>query len=162
MERDNSLLVRGTPEGMEELRGLIRLLDVRLDPVVLRAEIAGPGANGKPLALASLIHTLAGKEAVVEEKTVGGAAAQASRLQIRVQPLPQGDGSFLVENSWDLSLPLTGGPKGATTVRLEKRLSTTTRIRPGETVVVGEVNADQWGGKGKLVLRLTAIRPSAD
>ena len=47
-------------------------------------------------------------------------------------------------------VPIAGGAKGP--IRLVKRLSTTTQMRPGEQVPVAEVDLSGWGGKG--VLRL--------
>jgi hypothetical protein len=77
-----------------------------------------------------------------------------ARLKVRLKPLLQGDGGILLDSDWDISVPLAGGARGP--VQFVKRLTTSTRVPPGQNapVVVGQVDLSGWGGKG--VLRLWA------
>ena len=63
-----------------------------------------------------------------------------------------GDGQLQVASDWDVSVPVAGGPRGP--IRLVKKLSTTTLLRPGEQLSVAEVDLSGWGGKGVLRLWL--------
>jgi hypothetical protein len=85
----------------------------------------------------------------IDEEVTG-----ARKLHVRVQPMLQGDGRVLAESQWEVVLPVDGGPKGP--VKLVKRLSSTTRLHPGQSVSVAEVDLASWGGKGTVRFWLRA------
>lgn len=156
---DNSLLVRGTPQQLTQLKNVVRLLDNPTRMLSIRIGVTGPGVGGRPLQLASMTRTLNSREAVIDEQTTFG--GEMARLRVQVRPLIQGDGGVLTESDWDLSLPIAGGPKGP--IRLVKRLTTTARLRPGRSVTVGEVDLAPFGGNGtvRLWLRADLIQESS-
>jgi hypothetical protein len=148
--RENSLIARGAADDLAQLKQLVRLLDVPQPVLTITVGIRGPGTNGRPLALQSLARALAGRHVTIDEQAPAG--AQGAHLKVQLDPVVQGDGDVLVDSDWDVSVPLAGGPRGP--VRLVKRLTTTTRARPGEATAVAEIDAASWGGRGKVVLWL--------
>lgn len=152
LPQDNSLLIRGTPQQITQLKNVVRLLDNPSRMLSIRIGVTGPGVGGRPLQLASMTRTLNSREAVIDEQTTSG--GEMARLRVQVRPLIQGDGGVLTESDWDLSLPIAGGPKGP--IRLVKRLTTTARLRPGRSVTVGEVDLAPFGGNGTVRLWLRA------
>lgn len=145
---DNSLLVRGTPPAITQLKNLIRLSDVPARTIILRVGVTGPGADGRALNIQSIARTMNGREVTLDETTTAG--GQNAHVKVRLNPIVQGDGGLLIDSDWDLSLPLAGGPRGP--IRLVKRLSTTTRMLPGQGTAVGDVDMSTWGGKGSVRL----------
>lgn len=155
---DNSLLVRGTPPAIAELKNLIRLSDVPARTIILRVGVTGPGADGRALNVQSIARTMNGREVTLDETTtIGG---QNAHVKVRLNPIVQGDGGLLIDSDWDLSLPLAGGPRGP--IRLVKRLSTTTRMLAGRGTAVGDVDMSTWGGKGsvRLWIRPDLLEPA--
>jgi hypothetical protein len=148
LARDNSLIVRGEPDAIQDVKRLLQLADVPPRPFTVSAGISGPGLNGVPLAIRSMARTLVGDDVTIEEEAVLG--AQPAHMKVTLQTQLLGDGNLQIASNWDISVPIAGGPKGP--IRLVKRLSTTTQLRPGEQVSVAEVDLSGWGGKG--VLRL--------
>jgi len=158
LPRDNSLLARGTPQQLQQLKNAIQLLDIPARMLSIRIGVTGPGAGGRPLQLASMTRTVNGREVIIDEQTTSG--GEVARLRVQVRPTLQGDGGVLTESDWDLSLPVAGGPKGP--IRLVKRLTTTARLRSGRSITVGEVDLAPYGGNGtvRLWLRADVIRDS--
>jgi type II/III secretion system protein len=148
LPRDNSVIVRGDPDAIQDLKRLLQLADVPPRPLTLTAGISGPGVNGTPLAIRSAARTLVGDDVTIDEQSVLGGQPAHLKVTLRTQLL--GTGDLQITSDWDVSVPVAGGPRGP--IRLVKRLSTTTEIRPGEQVPVAEADLSGWGGKG--VLRL--------
>jgi hypothetical protein len=148
LTHDNALLVRGDPDSIQELKRLLQLADVPSRPITLSAGISGPGINGAPIAIRSSARSLVGDTVFLAEQAATAGQPAHMKVSLRTQLL--GDGNLQVWNDWDVSVPIAGGAKGP--IRLVKRLTTTTQIRPGEQVPVAEVDLAGWGGKG--VLRL--------
>jgi hypothetical protein len=152
LPRDNSLLVRATPTALVELKRLVRLLDNPTRSLSIRVGVTGPGADGRPLQIASRARTLNAKEVVIDEETSSG--DETARIKVQVRPLIQGDGQILVESDWDISVPVAGGAKGP--IRLVKRLTSTARLQSTRGITVGEVDLGPFGGKGTVRLWLRA------
>jgi type II secretory pathway component GspD/PulD (secretin) len=150
LARDNSLLVRGEPQAIEALKSMVRLIDVAPRSLSLSAGISGPGLNGAPLAVRSMARTLVGDTVMIDEQAATGGIP--ARLKVTLKTQLTGDGQLQVTSDWDVSVPIAGGPRGP--IRLVKRLSTTTLLRPGEPFSVAEVDLSGWGGKGVLRLWL--------
>jgi Bacterial type II/III secretion system short domain len=150
MARDNTLIVRGDPDAIQELKRLVQLADVPSRPLSMSAGISGPGVNGAPLAIRSTARALVGDEVRIDEQSVLG--GQPAHMKVTISTQPLGDGSMKITSDWDVMVPVAGGSRGP--IRLVKRLSTTTLARPGERVSVAEVNLSGWGGKGVLRLWL--------
>jgi hypothetical protein len=148
--RDNSLVVRGEPQAIQELKSMVRLVDVAPRSLSISAGISGPGLNGTPLAIRSTARTLAGDAVTIDEQAATG--GMPARLKVTLKTQLMGDGQLQVASDWDVSVPIAGGPRGP--IRLIKRLSTTTLLRPGEQSSVAEVDLSGWGGKGVLRLWL--------
>jgi hypothetical protein len=146
--RGNALIVRGEPDGIQELNRLVDLADVPSKPLSLTVGVSGPGLNGAPLAIRSAARTLVGDDLTIDEQAV--LSGQPAHLKVTLRTQLFGDGDLLIASDWDLSVPVAGGPKGP--IRLVKRLSTKTQLRPGQQASVGEVDLSGWGGKGTLRL----------
>lgn len=160
-QSDNALLIRADVETLNAIREMVRILDVKPREFIVKAEVVMVAENAKKEKGAALVSTIVrattGKEAEGEDK-VTGTPAQTSSLSLRVKVYPLGDGTFEVDNQWTMSLPLNiaaSGNKPATLVRLEKRSSGTSRVKPGETNVVGGVVLKQYGLSGEILLFLT-------
>jgi hypothetical protein len=148
MARDNTLIVRGDPDAIQELKRVVQLADVPSRPLSVSAGISGPGVNGAPLAVRSTARALVGDEVKIDEEAMLG--GQPAHMKVTISTQPLGDGSLKIASEWDVSVPIAGGSRGP--IRLVKRLNTTTLARPGEQVSVAEVNLTGWGGKGTLRL----------
>ncbi len=163
----SSLLVRGYEQQNQEVREMVSLLDTAPKTVVLKAEVvmvtdggAKAGGKARSALLSTNLKTLSGQETTGDEKIMG-TPTQSAKLQLNATPFLLGDSTFQVDTRWDVSLPLpTGktnasGGKGAGLVRLEKRLTTTTRLKNGETALVGGVVLSQYGLKGEVLFFVT-------
>jgi hypothetical protein len=148
LAHENALVVRGEPDSIQELKHLLSLADVPSRPLTLTAGISGPGLNGAPIAIRSTARSLIGDDVRIDEEAATGGQPAHMRVTLRTQLLV--DGNLQVFSDWDVSVPIAGGAKGP--IRLVKRLTTTTLMRPGQQVPVAEVDLSGWGGKG--VLRL--------
>lgn len=146
--RDNALIVRGSPDAIEDLRRLVELVDVRSTPLSVSVSISGPGVNGTPLAIRSSARALIGDDVTIAEEAAPG--GQPAHLKVTLKTQLLGNGDLQVASDWDVSVPIAAGARGP--VRLVKRLSTTTQLHPGEQVPVAEVDLSGWGGKGALRL----------
>jgi hypothetical protein len=158
---ENTILLRGEITSVTAVREAVRLLDVKPREFVIKAEVAMVAENGKKdkgsALLNTILRTTAGKEAESGD-TISGTPAQTAKLTLRARVHPLGDGTFEVENVWELSLPLTipaTANKPAGLARLEKRSSGTVRLRAGDTTVAGGVLLRQYGLDGQVMLFLT-------
>lgn len=154
---DNSLLFQGSRRTFVAIADTLHSIDVAPDTIVVVADVFQQGGHGaKKRLLSTTIRTLQNQEATTEETTGGVPAGQAARLHIRLRSRKTAADTIFVESGWDVSLPLaTTGPRPSK-VRLEKRLTTSTELKSGKPVVVGEVSGAQWGGSGHIYLELTA------
>jgi hypothetical protein len=150
LARENALIVRGDPDGIQSLKQTLKLADVPARPLSVNAGISGPGINGTQLAVRSTARTLVGDELVIDEQSVISGQPAHMKVTLRTQLL--GTGELQVTSNWDVMVPVAGGAKGP--IRLVKRLSTTTQIAAGQQVPVAEVDLAGWGGKGILRLWL--------
>jgi hypothetical protein len=144
---------------------------------------AKPRADRNVL-LATVLRTASGQETDGEDK-ITGTPSQTARLGLVATATRLGDGNYEVQTRWDVSLPLmtasasapvarlqsyasTAKPgasrqnkaSGTATrteslVRLEKRLSNTSRFRSGDTNVVGGIVLSQYGLKGQILFFVT-------
>jgi hypothetical protein len=151
---DNSLLARGDADAIADLKNIIRFTDEPTKTLALSVGVRGPGPNGRPVELESQAHTIRDHNVTINDQIRVG--TQIGRLSVRLKPLLQGDGGILLDSDWDVSVPLAGGAQGP--VQFVKRLTTTTRVPPGQSapVVVGQVDLSGWGGKGVLRLWVRA------
>jgi RNA polymerase sigma factor (sigma-70 family) len=148
LARENALLVRGRPEFIQELKSLLRMVDVPPKAIHLTVGVSAPGHDGRPLAIRSNVRTLAGGTAMVDDQaSVGG---QPARLKVSLQTMLQGNGSLQVASDWEISVPVAGGRRGP--IRLVKRLSTTTSLPNARQTPVAQVDLVAWGGKGIVLL----------
>lgn len=149
---ENCLLVQGTEEAIGSLKEIVRLMDSPARMLAVRVGARAPGANGKPLAIQSMAHGANGRATTADEAITS--SDQTVQLHVELTPLIQEDGKILVDAKWEASLPVDGGPKGP--VQLVKKLTSTSRVAPGQETVVSEVDASAWGGTGKVVLWIRA------
>ena len=126
LRRENSLLAVGTPESIQELKNILRLIDVprrrfhlRLSTRALRAE--GQASEFVPFKLSD--------------------AAEDRQIEATLTPRLLGDGNVEVQ----VSVKLTVGS-------VSRRLETSVIARPGKTVTVGTLGV----GKRRVVIRLNA------
>lgn len=148
LPRENALIARGTIDGINELKQLLRLVDVPAKPLRLTVGIRAPGVGRQPLSIRSTAHSFVGDELMTEER--GSVGGHATHIKVRVRTHIQGTGELEVATDWDVSVPVAGGTRGP--VRLVKRLTATTRLRPGKETPVAMVDLSSWGGKGTLLL----------
>jgi hypothetical protein len=148
--RDNSLVVRGEHDAIQNLKQLLEFADVPALPLSVSAGISGPGLNGTPLAIRSMARSLIGNDVTIDEQATTSGQPAHMKVTLRTQLL--GTGDLQITSDWDVSVPIAGGSRGP--IRLVKRLSTTTRIPSGQQVSVAEVDLSGWGGKGVLRLWL--------
>lgn len=150
---DNSLLVKGSAPALEQLRSLLRLLDIPARSLLLVATVTARSPAGEPLVLRGVARTLNNRQVeLLEEQSRAG--SPPVRMLVRLKPTVQGDGEILVESEWDLTLPVHGGAAGP--LRLVKRLTTVARLNPGQAAAVGEMALSPWGGQGVVRLWLRA------
>ncbi len=175
-----NLLVRAPADQIAALRQMVALLDEAPHTVVLKAEVVlvssegtstarkastgftkgGVSASSRSALLATTLQTTSGQEATSEDRILGS-PAQSAKLHWNATPTLLGDGGYELHTSWEVSLSLSAGSMGKAIgnntglVRLEKRLSNVSRIRPGETVVVGGVILSQYGLKGEILFFVT-------
>ncbi len=159
---DGSLVVQGDPEDIDELKAIIRLLDVPVPSVECRIEVVSVSAGKKDrnILLQTMETGKCGTEIKAASKTVG-TAAQSSRLDVTIKATPLGDGEFEVETRWEASLPLPGAQKDQL-VRLEKTFSNIRRVKAGETTMFGGIvlKEDQGVGEsGQEVLFFLTLKP---
>ncbi|WP_395094712.1 hypothetical protein [Armatimonas sp.] len=159
---EGTLLVQGDAADIEELRNLIRQLDVPIPSVECRAEVVSVsgGKQNRNTLLASLGTGKSGTEIKAVSK-FSGTPAQTSRLDVTIKATPLGDNYFEVETRWEASVPLQGAQKGQL-VRLEKTFSNTRRIKAGDTMMFGGVIVKEEQGAvhgGQEVLFFLTLKP---
>lgn len=143
---DNSLLVRGTLEGIQALKHLVRFIDLPERTLALTVGVTGPGLGGRQLHIQSSARTLNGRNVTIDEEVPAG--AQRSKLKIRLEPFVRGDGAIHVDADWDVAVSVPGGRGEA--IRLVKRFQSSTALQPGIGVAVSTVNLATWGGAGEV------------
>lgn len=164
----NSLLIRGTGDTIQRAEIAARMLDLSPKKLHIKAEVVmtleGKEA-GSNLRLVTTLDSLSGKEAEAEE-TISSTPERTSRLMVRAKPLPVASGAYEVTTRWEVSLPILttiegpigpGGAKqiGMRVVKIEKRMTNTTRIKPGKNAAVGTIQLSQYGLKGQVVFFVT-------
>jgi hypothetical protein len=148
------------PNALDGIVKILALVDVATEQETLTAELAVAivGKDKISTAIESVVTGIAGEEMLAEDTTFGipaqakaqfesgqkGASEikpeQQSRLKARVVVRPMGNGDYLVESLWDVSLNFPGA-KG-TQIRLEKTLGSTRKVTLGRTLVLGSVLLD--------------------
>jgi type II secretory pathway component GspD/PulD (secretin) len=150
--RDNSILVHGTPDDLGFVRRLVSELDTDVaagaTQLLIKIEVVGQ-IGAKPFSHTSSLSAAAGEEASVQDEAVGG---RPTRLFVVLKPSKRNQ-DYVVSGTWQISIPVPA--KGGGFVQLEKRIGTTTHVRPGVRTRIGAVEAKQWEGDGELGFFLT-------
>ncbi len=159
---DGSLLVKGDPDDIEQLKELIQQLDVPIPSVECRIEVVSvsAGKKNRNMLLQAMETGKCGTEIKAVSKTVG-TAAQSSRLDVTIKATPLGGNEFEVETRWEASVPILGAQKGQL-VRLEKTFSNTRRVKAGAIMMFGGVILKEEQGvsaSGQEVLFFLTLKP---
>ena len=159
---NGSLLVKGDPEDIEQLKELIKQLDVPVPSVECRIEVVSvsAGKKNRNMLLQAMETGKCGTQIKAVSKTVG-TAAQSSRLDVTIKAMPLGGNEFEVETRWEASVPILGAQKGQL-VRLEKTFSNTRRVKAGDTMMFGGVVLKEEQGvsaSGQEVLFFLTLKP---
>lgn len=158
----NSLLIRGTEDTIMQAVNIIRVLDVVPKAFILKAEVVmvlADKGKGKNTLLSTILRSQAGQEAEGEDK-ISSSPSQSSRLLLNAKAMPMGDGTYEVTTRWNVVLPLhasqvEANSKKESLIQLEKRVTNTTRVKPGQTNVIGGVILSQYNLKGEILFFLT-------
>lgn len=143
---DNSLLVRGTLEGIQALKNLVRLLDIPERTLVLTVGVTGPGFGSRELRIQSSARALNGRNVTIDEEVPTG--LRQSKVKVRLEPFVRGDGAIHVDSDWDVSVSVPGAKGEA--IRLVKRFQSSTTLQPGTGVAISTVDLGSWGGSGQV------------
>ena len=159
---NSTLLVQGDPNDTEELRELIRQVDVPIPSVECRVEVVSvsAGKTNRNTLLAAIESGKCGTEIKAISKFTG-TPAQTSKVDVTVTATPLGGNFFEVETRWEASIPLPGAQKGQL-VRLDKTFSNTRRVKGGDTVMFGGVVIKEEQGAargGQEVLFFLTLKP---
>lgn len=182
VENSSSLLIHATTEELIDIRSMVRHLDIAPHNVLLKVEVvqvysdgalkAAQGKSSKTatgprsVLLSTVLRMTSGQEATGEDK-LQGTPAQAARLQLTATPTRLGDSTYELKTRWQVSLPLSAAKTGSngkeqTLIRLEKMLTNTTHLRPGDTNVVGGVILSQYDLKGEILFFVTLTEVADD
>jgi type II secretory pathway component HofQ len=129
---------------------------VQAIPITLKAEVVTVSDYGKRTTLlAAISRGNTGTVMRASDKTTGP-PSQTSRVTVSLDTVMVGN-ELDVTSTWDVSLPLTGTKGGI--IRLDKSLTSTLRLKPGETIAVGGTIRNQYGLKDEVLFFLTWEQP---
>lgn len=148
---DNAtLLVQGDPADIDDLREIIRCLDVPIPSVTFKVEIVriiGSGKKGRQVLFGTTATGKAGQSVKLNNRLIGG-VAQLSQLQGTVKATTLEKDRFEIDGQWEVSLPLTASGKEPF-LRLEKTLDCKRQVRTGERVLLEHLTFSEEQGAAK-------------
>lgn len=153
--RENAVVAVGTAAGLDELAGIMRLLDVKPKAVTVQIEVAQVEGKKRTLLFAPSVVTQNNQEAKISTQL---ADSNKPVYSVTVTPHINGDNTVSVQVKCVFTITLPSGEKG-TTIRLQKEIDTFRRSRSGEVVTLGTTDLSRWGSPGKVVFTLTAQIP---
>jgi hypothetical protein len=157
---NNTLLVEGDTQSIEELKATIKLLDIPTKMVECQVEVVRLVRKGKQTQENSFSASARGLEWSDMEiiETLGGSPEKQQKLQVDLTIFPLGDGSYEIESSWDVSVPFAG--KKQDLQRFEKNFHAKYRLVAGEKTVVSRVV--QKNGKEEIEIQCClTVKPIA-
>jgi hypothetical protein len=173
---DNTLIFRGTYEGMAEFITIVRAIDVRPEAVEVEARVQvivkTPSGSRTVLDARSLGRTAGERRAHLKHVAAGpmalaaGASLDSATSDLDVYGRPLGDGSFSVHADWYVDFVWRAAGK-AKPLRINNIFRSDGITTDGKTITVTRSTVKLPAGSAELVLQLTprtardAIRPPA-